>query len=115
MVVLQAEFAAAAPAVGVDVFSYDPFLAHAVSKIPRKVRRIGICGSNAVDDFKLDLYYGSRLVAKNLYNVATGLTNSQAMGIPIVGSDLCKTDQKISLIVTDAGNTNPYIIQVELS
>ena len=99
----------------VDVFTLAPFANHATAKRVRKVKRISVVGGAAADDLKLDLYYGAKLIGRSIYNVATGLTNSQAMGIPIVGSDLCKTDQKISLVVTDAGNTNPYNIKVEIS
>ena len=114
MVVLVAEIPAATLALNYDVFSADPFVTHASAKFLRRVRKVTIVGGAGVDDCKMDLFYGSKLIAKSLYNVATGLSGFAKMAIPIVGSDVCKTDEKLSLIVTDAGNTNPYNIKLEI-
>ena len=118
MVVLQQEFAAAhavVATVGTDVFEYEPFKSHQNSARPRKVKSVTITGSNAVNDMKMDLYYGPRLVASSLYNVATGLTTSTSMKIPIVGGDYCKPNEPIKLVNTDAGGTNPVNIKIEIT
>ena len=115
MVNLGVELTAAQMALNTDIFDIEPFVNHKMAKRPRRVRSIGIVGGAAVADAIFDLWYGPRLQASGLYNVATGLTNATDMQIPIVGGDWCRVDEPIKLVVTDAGNTNPYNIKVTIS
>jgi len=114
MVMIVNELTAAKLALNYDLFSETPFLDHATAKKWRKVKSVTCVGGAGVADLKMDLFYGSTLICKMVFNVATGLSGFATMKIPIAGSESCAPDTKISLIVTDAGNTNPYNIKVEI-
>ena len=115
LVNLQGEFTAATLAIGVDIFDLEPFVNHKMSKRPRRVRSVIIAGGAGVADCTFDLWYGTKLIAYGLYNVATGLQADTNMTIPIAGGDICRVDEPIKLVVTDAGNTNPYTVKVTIS
>ena len=115
MVVLVQEFTAAQLALGVDIFDLEPFVNHKMAKRNRRVKWVLITGGAAAADATFDLYYSDRLQASGLFNVDTGLENLTQMKIPIVGGDWCHVDEPIKLVVTEAGDTNPYHIAVGIS
>ena len=86
--------------VGYDVFSATPFLEFATAKYPRKVRKVYICGDNAVASCTFDLQYGARKQGIGLHNNQTALEPSEVTGIPICSLDQCYPDEKLMLDVS---------------
>ena len=106
------------------MFSEEPFLKYATSKFTRRVRRIGVVGGAGIADCKMDLYYGSKLIYKRVFNadtIAKGLQSSRAnLALDtsedmqnIVDKSWCDSNSEISLLVTEApGATLTFIVGI---
>ena len=100
--------------VGYDVFSAAPFADFATAKYARKVRKLYICGDNAVASCTFDLQYGPRKQAIGIHNNQTALEPSEITGVPVCSLDMCAPDEKLMLVVTDAPAASDVLIKVEI-
>lgn len=104
----QVSVAAAVGVVGYDLLQGTTWR---VSGQPRRLVAIGLAGSAAALDTKVDVFIGNQKVG-DMYNSGTGANNRDSMFR--VGS-IIPAGTPLSVIVTDAPATNPINVSADLS
>ncbi len=104
---VQTSIAAATSVLGYDLLAGNPFqqAAH-----PRRIVAIGLKGSAAALDTKIDVMVGPLKVAE-LYNSGTGAPNRDDLFR--IGA-LVPATQELHAYITDAPATNPINLSVDL-
>jgi len=80
------------------------------SNMPRNIRRVGLAGSAAANDTKVDVSVGGQIVAQ-IFNKATGAVLNEHMSevnAPV------PPNQEISVVITDAAASNPINLKMEV-
>ena len=84
------------------------------SNVPRRVRRIGVTGSNAIGDMRLDIYYGSEKVM-SVVNVATGLLVPRTKSFWHVSKLILPAGVPLNVMVVTAAVTNPVYLYLDIA
>jgi len=104
----QTSIAAAVAVVGHDLTVNTTWR---IASYPRRLESVGLAGSAAALDTKVDIFIGSVKVGE-MYNSGTGAPNRDSMfrgGYPIPAG------APLSVIVTDAPATNPINLAMDMS
>jgi len=104
----QTSVAAAVAVVGYDLTRDTTWR---IASYARRAQAIGLAGSAAALDTKVDIFIGSVKIGE-MYNSGTGAPNRDSMfraGYPIPAG------APISVIVTDAPATNPINLAIDMS
>lgn len=104
----QVSVAAAVAVVGYDLAAATTWR---VSNLPRNIVAVGLAGSAAALDSKVDIFVGNVKVG-DMYNSGTGAPNRDSMFR--VGF-FVPAGAPVSVIVTDAPATNPLNLAVDLA
>lgn len=104
----QVSVAAATAAVGYDLAAATTWR---IASFPRRMVAVGMAGSAAALDTKVDIFVGNVKVG-DLYNSATGAPNRDSM---FRVGQMVPAGAPISIIVTDAPATNPINLAVDLA
>jgi len=104
----QTSIAAAVAVVGYDLTRDTTWR---IASYARRLQSVGLAGSAAALDTKVDIFIGSVKVGE-MYNSATGAPNRDSM---FRGGYNIPAASPISVIVTDAPATNPINLAMDMS
>lgn len=104
----QVSIAAAVAVVGYDLAAATTWR---VSNLPRRMVAVGLAGSAAALDTKVDIFVANVKVG-DMFNSSTGAPNRDSM---FRVGQMVPAGAPISVIVTDAPATNPINLAVDLA
>lgn len=85
------------------------------SKYKRQIVGASLVGSNAVDDTRVGLYYGSVKIGQ-IYNSNTGLTTDISADMkPHHSALVCMPEDALSAIIEDPASTNPIKLILDVA